>query len=165
MKRKIFLATLVVGITLLAGSVFAQGMKSDMPGPEMKGHVFCPMYGHKDGMLILKMSKDLNLSQDQQDKIFNIILQTKQKNDSLRTELLKVRYEISKEMSKDKPDFDKLKSLNSQVAKLQSEIKLNIDNSRIDIMSTLTPQQINKLKELAPKPMRKGKIDEDGDND
>ncbi|MEN2998645.1 MAG: Spy/CpxP family protein refolding chaperone [Brevinematia bacterium] len=102
-------------------------------------------------MKILLFAKELNLSQEQQDKIFNVIIQTKQKNDPLSTDILKLKYEILKEMSKTQPDFNKIKSLNSQITKLTSEFELNIKNSLVEILSIFTPEQREKLDKLLPR--------------
>ncbi|MCS7298573.1 MAG: Spy/CpxP family protein refolding chaperone [Spirochaetia bacterium] len=101
-------------------------------------------------MKILHFSKELNLSSDQQDRIFNIILQTKQRNDNISTDIMKLKYDISKEMSKQQPDFNRVKSLNSQITRLENDFELNIKNSLADILSILTPEQREKLKDLSP---------------
>lgn len=105
------------------------------------------MYGYRI-LKLLDFSKELNLSSEQQDKIFNTIIQMKQKNDALSTEIIKVKYEVLKELSKTQPDFGKVKSLNSQIVKLESEVKLNFKNSFIDVLSVLTPEQRSKLESL-----------------
>ncbi|MCX8029655.1 MAG: periplasmic heavy metal sensor [Brevinematales bacterium] len=119
---------------------------------------FDKMFGGKL-MRILSLSKDLNLTQDQQDKIFSILIQMKQRNDTVSTEIMKVRYEVSKELSKSQPDFSKVKSLNSQLARLHSEISLNTKNAFVDVISVLTPEQREKLNSMIFKVRGKGKID------
>ncbi|MFN4245342.1 MAG: Spy/CpxP family protein refolding chaperone [Brevinematia bacterium] len=178
MKSKTYIYYLTILISIfMAKAVFGQSHMSDYYSiPMGKGKIVCPMMGYDNaaiedtisykpmpknygmmkhhntmlapGMGILQMSKELELTQEQQDKIFNAILQTRQKNNSLKLELLKIRYEIFKEESKPQPDIKKIKDLNSQIAKISSEIRLNNMNLRTDIMGILTPNQIEKLKSL-----------------
>ncbi len=130
-------------------------MMNSMMGEEMMNPMMNPMMGKKKmnpmmskGMGILYLSEELNLSEEQREKIFNAILQTRQKNSSLNLELLKIRYELLKEESKPKPDYNKIKDLNGKISKIRSEIYLNNMNLKVDIMSILTPEQVKKLKYL-----------------
>ncbi|MGC8964038.1 MAG: Spy/CpxP family protein refolding chaperone [Brevinematia bacterium] len=114
-----------------------------------------PMYGKarsdnvwKQNSMFILNNPTLGLSQDQKDKIFNIHIQTKQKIDSQKLEIMKIRYEISKELSKDNPDFGKIKEYENQIAKIKSDIYLTRSNARLEIINLLTPDQRKKLKEM-----------------
>lgn len=145
MKRGILITSLILLGTLLAFS--ANAMQGDyICGPKMKKMGFAEPFSMR-----IIFNKELNLSQDQKDKIFNLILQSKQKRDNITTEILKVRYEKESELLKSNPDFNKVKSLNSRLASLQKDLFEIRENLRTDILGVLTSEQRQKLQELYPR--------------
>jgi|GEM_PF-4014965 len=101
---------------------------------------------------VILNSPELNLSQDQRDKIFDITLNAKKNIDSISTDLMKVRYDKEKELSSPNPDWSKVKSYNDQISKLRANInKIRLD-AQVDILSILTKEQRDKLREITLRP-------------
>ncbi len=101
-----------------------------------------------DRWMVILNNPELNLSQEQKDKIFDIILNAKKSINSISTEIMKVQYEKQKEISSNNPNWSKVKSLNEQIAKLRANIlKIRLD-TQVDILSNLTQEQRKKLREL-----------------
>ncbi len=106
----------------------------------------------KIGKLIkILNAPELNLSQAQKDKIFEIFINSKKTIDTISTELAKVLYEKEKELSSNNPNWSKIRSLNEQIAKLRSDITKIRLNLQTDILSVLTKEQRDKLRTLSPK--------------
>jgi Spy/CpxP family protein refolding chaperone len=136
MKKLLLVISLIVAIPMFASAFYGPSddtIKVDKIGMSMK----------------LLNTPELNLSQAQKDKIFEISLNTKKSINSISTELAKVLYEKNKELSSANPDWDKVKSFNEQIVKLRSDIMKIRLNAQVDILSVLTKEQRDKLKELS----------------
>lgn len=151
MKREILTISLVALATILIFTFTGNARPiDDMRGHKMGYGDFANPGPKHFGMRIL-FDKDLNLTQEQKDRIFNLIIQNKQRRDSITTELLKVRYERENELSKTNPDFGKIKNLNSRIASLQKDLFESKENLRTEILAILTPDQRQKLQEMYPR--------------
>lgn len=147
MKRRILTIFLVMLITMFPFTVIGFANPVDgVRGGERGCRDFLQPEPKHFGLRIL-FDKELNLTQEQKDKIFSLIIQSKQKRDSITTELLKVRYEKENELSKPNPNFAKVKSLNSRIASLKKDLIESRENLKLDILSVLTPDQRQKLQE------------------
>ncbi len=127
MKKLLTLSILTV---LFSGAIFAQPMFN---AQNANGQ----FYGMPGQMLKVR----LNLTDEQAQKINDII--TAQRQDALdtRLEIQKLRLEIRKIYLSDNPDYNKVKELNAQI----SELFLKQRNRRVDtrskISEILTPEQ------------------------
>ncbi len=143
-KFTFFLITSITLLTFSKGDVALAQMHND--NMEMMSKTGCKGFHMVDGGFSLL--DQLDLTKEQRDKILNIKLSYKEKNDKIETEIMKTKYELKEEYSKEKIDSDKIKSLNAKLSKLKAQLIENRENQKVEILALLTPEQLNKFQEL-----------------
>lgn len=164
MKTKsLFGLALVAGITLFAGTAFAQGkMWNNTSGRPMWGNCGSPMQGMcgygtsmrgicggmpMQGSVPMPMLMGLNLTSDQINQIAQLRMQHFTKTAGLRTDMQKKQSELQQLMSQDSPDMELIQQKTIELNKLRTDLQLSAMQLNTSINKILTKQEELKKKQ------------------
>lgn len=88
---------------------------------------------------------DLNLTPEQQKKIFELRLSFQEDTVDLRSQMMKKRIELQKLWLEDTPDKAKIYALLDEIAKIRGEITKKMVGYLFKLREILTPEQLQKL--------------------
>ncbi len=142
MNKKIFLgvtAIILVVAAGLAGTVLAQG-----PG---RGFGPGPGFGRHSGWMLRHMTKELNLTTDQQTQIKNIMQAEKAKVQPLMQQL---RQNEQAQDAAINSNFDEaqVRTFASQQAQIMTDLIVEKQRTKSQIYAVLTPEQRQKAQQL-----------------
>lgn len=138
MKRTLMILT---AAAILTSAAFSQGPPGRPARPRM------PERGE-----IRTHLKDLNLSQEQRDKIEASATQVQKQIIPIRAEIELRQVDLRTEMKADKPNEQKILALSREIHDLEYKIKELKLKERLLVHSILTPEQRDKLRAPGPRP-------------
>ncbi len=87
---------------------------------------------------------DLNLSQEQMAKIYQIRLEFQKTSLELKKDMAMKRLEIRELMMKDPVDMEKIRAKWEEIAQIQVELRMKAMEYQLKIKEVLTPEQLEK---------------------
>lgn len=104
-----------------------------------------------------KISKELNITDDQKQKINELMQADIAKKRELRQQIRQKSESIDEELMKEKPDMKKINDVSTEIQKLNAEIaKINI-KSKLNVRSILTYDQYSRMEKARKQLMEKFK--------
>ncbi|MCP4566349.1 MAG: periplasmic heavy metal sensor [FCB group bacterium] len=146
MKKIIVLA--MIAVFIAAPAVMAQvgpmfGQRGGHPGMGQRG-----FDGGERGMFDLRnCRKELDLSDDQMEKMETIRFEHQNQMIDIRADLKKAQLAKRHEMHSDNPDKNKILLIVKEVSDIKAKMAEMLVNHRFDMRDLLTQEQIDKLKE------------------
>jgi Spy/CpxP family protein refolding chaperone len=142
MLRKTLTLSLILTITVFLGLAYGErhcrGGHQEGPG----------------GMMLLGCAKKIGLEEAQIDKIKSIHLSSQKNIIKLRADLKIARLELRELMSADSPNKSKVNSKIDDLSELRARIHKIEAGTKIDVMSTLTAEQMERFQEYRMKRMK-----------
>jgi periplasmic protein CpxP/Spy len=140
MKKKFFLgltAIILAAAAGLAGTAMAQG----------PGRGFGPGFRHHSGWMLRHMTKELNLTTDQQNQIKNIMQAEKTKTRPLMQQM---RQNEQQQNAAINGNFDEAqaRAFASKQAQIMSDLIVEKQRTKSQIYAVLTPEQRQKAQQL-----------------
>ena len=104
-----------------------------------------------------KISQELNITEDQKQKINELMQADIAKKRELRQQIRQKSESIDEELMKEKPDMKKINDVSTEIQKLNAEIaKINIE-SKLNVRSILTYDQYSRMEKARKQLMEKFK--------
>ncbi|MBO7431723.1 MAG: periplasmic heavy metal sensor [Elusimicrobia bacterium] len=104
-----------------------------------------------------KISKELNITDDQKQKINELMQADITKKRELRQQIRQKSNAIDEELMKEKPDMKKINDVSTEIQKLNAEIaKINIE-SKLNVRNILTYDQYSRMEKARKQLMEKFK--------
>ena len=104
-----------------------------------------------------KISQELNITEDQKQKINELMQADIAKKRELRQQIRQKSESIDEELMKEKPDMKKINDVSTEIQKLNAEIaKINI-KSKLNVRSILTYDQYSRMEKARKQLMEKFK--------
>lgn len=145
MLRKTLTLSLILTITVFLGLVYGErhcrGGHQEGPG----------------GMMLLGCAKKIGLEEAQIDKIKSIHLSSQKNIIKLRADLQISRLELKELMSADSPNKSKVNSKIDELSQLKAKIQKIEAGTKIDVMSVLTAEQMERFQEYRMKRMKEAR--------
>lgn len=145
MLRKTLTLGLVLTITAFLG--LAYGGHRHFGGPPG---------GHR-GMMLLGCAEKIGLEEAQIDKIKSIHLSSQKNIIKLRADLEIARLELKELMHSDNPDKSRVNKKIDELSQLRAKIHKIEAGTKIDVMSTLTAEQLERFQEYRMKRMKEAR--------
>src|SRR6185436_2094261 len=136
--RRMLIGAAALALALAAASAFAQGPGY---GPDMMGG-----YGPGAGRGLAA----LNLTDDQQDKIFAIQEQQRTKNFGTMTKLRSEAFKLQRMANADNPDSKAVVEQQKKVDDLRREMLAARLEARKEVQKVLTPEQRKQFRQFGP---------------
>ena len=138
-NRTIAVATATILVLAVSGLALAQGPhgggKGDCSQARCDG----------DGPGIERMAARLDLNEEQVKVVTDLQEQSRQKNEALRKDMLRLRNELQGELLKDTPDTKAAKGLVAKIGDLRTQMQQNRMETRLAVRQQLTPEQRDKM--------------------
>lgn len=155
--RKIAWTALIVAVLFTTGlgvSVYAAPDDSrDRPGLSMTqrsfdrpGHAPEHMKGGRHGLGV--MLKKLGITDDQKKQIRGLVVEAKERTRKSRADLISLVDEKKTMIMAGKVDQTKMSQIDDKIVKLSSDLMRERMKTRRDILSLLTPEQVERLADL-----------------
>jgi len=138
-QLKPVIVLVVAACLLTAGVAMAKGQRGAGRGLCVDGP------GDRAEMRIERMTKNLDLSEDQVAVIMEIRESYQQKNLELKKELMRLRNERRGEMLEDNPSEKAVIDLTQQMGDLKTQLQVNRMKMRLEVGNQLTPEQRDKM--------------------
>ncbi len=142
MKRFLFI-TAILSLLAAPAAVVGQGYHHGPMGPGAPGG---PGHGN-----LLECKKDINLSEDQMEKIEEINFNHRQMMIDLKAELEKAKLKKRREMYSDAPNKTKVLVLTKEIVNIQGKMAEAKVEHRFALRQILTKEQLEKWKECRQK--------------
>ena len=122
-------------------------------GPQPPDRLGRPAFNRmpERGEIRMKL-ENLDLSQEQRDKIESAALDVRKKIIPIRAEIELRQVDLQAAMRSDKPDEQKILALSREINDLEYKIKEQRIKERLLVHSILTPEQREKLRAPGPEP-------------
>lgn len=144
MKKSIAIFIVFSVVILFTASVFAEPQRG-----MMRGKGFAKRSPARILHLLKAKQKELNITDDQLDKIKSLVFSLEEKMIQMRSKASLQRLELRKLMQdKEKLDYEKIKATLSKASSSRQEMFIERLKLREEIMNTLTPEQREALKEM-----------------
>ena len=92
-----------------------------------------------------RLTARLDLSDEQVKAVSELQEQSRQKNQALRKDMLRLRNELKGELLKDTPDAKAAKGLVAKIGDLRTQMQQNRMETRLAVRQQLTPEQRDKM--------------------
>lgn len=145
MLRKTLTLSLILTITAFLG--LAYGGHRHFGGPPG---------GHR-GMMLLECAQKIGLEQAQTDKIKSIHLDSRKQIIKLQADLEIAQLELKELMHSDNPVKSKVNRKIDELSQLRAKIHKIEAGTKIDVMSTLTAEQMERFQEYRMKRMKEAR--------
>ncbi len=145
MLRKTLTLSLILTITVFLGLAYGErhcrGGHQEGPG----------------GMMLLGCAKKIGLEEAQIDRVKSIHLDSQKQIIKLRADLEIARLELKELMHSDNPDKSKVNKKIDELSQLRAKIHKIEAGTKIDVMSTLTAEQMERFQEYRMKRMKEAR--------
>ena len=132
-----------VSIALL---LFVVSFASAQPRMRWGGHM--PQGGGRE-----RIAEKLNLTEDEQKQFDKLSSDLEKKQIALRSRIQTARVELRDLIRSDSPDQAKIEAKQSEISKLETDLKLNRTGFWFDVNKILTPEQQKEWKKVLEMPM------------
>ena len=138
-NQKFALATATILVLAVSGLALAQGPHGGDKGACTQARC------DGDGPGITRLAARLDLSDEQVKAITGLHEQSREKNQALRKDMLRLRNELQGELLKDTPDAKAAKGLVAKIGDLRTQMQQNRMETRLAVRQQLTPEQRDKM--------------------
>ncbi|TET70131.1 MAG: periplasmic heavy metal sensor [Candidatus Zixiibacteriota bacterium] len=145
MLRRTLTLSLILTITVFLGLAYGQR------------HCCGGHQGGPSGMMLMECGKKIGLEEAQLDKIKSIHLSSQKQIIKLRADLEIAQLELKELMHSDSPVKSKVNRKIDELSQLKAKIHKNEAGTKIDVMSTLTAEQLERFQEYRMKRMKEAR--------
>jgi len=105
--------------------------------------------GHDGGKkMVERLAKDLALTKEQKEKLVKMTAETDKQTNALEAKNGGLFDKMQAEIEKDKPDTAVISKLLNEIGKNRTEAEIKRLNTLIEFKKCLTPEQVNRFKEI-----------------
>lgn len=168
MKKTVLIVLTLLVISVLAAQGMQQRRNMDCEKHQKGGmeRMERGRNGHHGGMMMMRIMNQLELTEDQKDKLEDLRVTNQKSNIAAKAEI--DAKEVDANVAKKDMNFKNMKKITSEIADLKEKMKLkNIDHMEKcwNILTTEQQEEAKKLMEQRPRECRMKKMDGEGNDE